>query len=522
MGADTRIRGDRSSMGKITLKSRFLFHNLLLVLSLLLAGGLSAWRLAALQGRMRVSQNVYSELRTVRDVAIEVGLVRGLLSDPAANRDQVEAHARFAIGGLEQFIQVGKGYDQGGDTLMRRAYVPINQAADSARQRMEHVLAGISAHALTVDPNSLRSDADAAMCDLNGATTQCIAFVSDGQQAASGELSRNMIVITSLGAVAVAIAVALSAAQYRLVMAPLQRLRLGVRRVAAAHFTQKLSPAEAGGSLEFQNLADEFNRMAGELDDFYHRLEEQVRAKSRELARSERLASVGFLAAGVAHEVNSPLSVICGYAELAERWLEKDRVTSEGASERVRDSLRIIREESFRCKQITEKLLELARDGSSGRETLDLAGVARDVVTMTRGLKNYRDRQVTVKLDPAQSLEVRANMTEMKQVVLNLTVNALESVASTGGEVCIEGRRAAIGWNSLCRTTAEGLSPRYCDRSSNHFSPRAEAAAATMPKGRRPNAGPVLACQSPTPLSKVMAEGFEPRATGAVSEHDSP
>ena len=57
--------------------------------------------------------------------------------------------------------------------------------------------------------------------------------------------------------------------------------------------------------------------MAAELESFYKKLEEKVVAKSKELVRSERLASVGFLAAGVAHEINNPLSIISGYAELS-------------------------------------------------------------------------------------------------------------------------------------------------------------------------------------------------------------
>jgi signal transduction histidine kinase len=201
------------------------------------------------------------------------------------------------------------------------------------------------------------------------------------------------------------------------------------------------------------------------LDHFYHRLEQEVRTKSRELVRSERLASVGFLAAGVAHEINNPLNIISGYAELTMKRLESiGAVIDDEAAGQTRNNLRIIREEAFRCKDITEKLLSLSRNGSDSWEELDLATVARDVAAMTRGLKNYRDRRLTVKLDPAQPLQVRANLTEMKQVLLNLTINALEAVAPGEGEVCIEGRRNNEWIELSVKDNGRGMGPDVLSR----------------------------------------------------------
>jgi len=76
-----------------------------------------------------------------------------------------------------------------------------------------------------------------------------------------------------------------------------------VRRIAAGEFTDRLQPL---GDREFIALAADFNAMAQRLDELYRDLEAQVRAKSGQLVRSERLASVGYLAAGVAHEINNP------------------------------------------------------------------------------------------------------------------------------------------------------------------------------------------------------------------------
>jgi two-component system, NtrC family, sensor kinase len=298
------------------------------------------------------------------------------------------------------------------------------------------------------------------MRDLDGVASSCLQFVTNRQEAASADLAENGALVGGFSLAGAVAALMLSVVQYRLVMLPLRRLRQGVRRVAEAQFSQKLDPSNMGASPEFLDLALEFNRMAGELDDFYRRLEEQVRAKSRELVQSERLASVGFLAAGVAHEINNPLNIISGYAELTTRQLAPGRgPPGEEAVAQARERLRIIRDEAFRCKDITEKLLSLARSGSEGRETLDLALVARDVALMTRGLKNYRDRRLTLNLDSGRPLQVQANLTEMKQVLLNLTINALESVPVAGGEVCIEGRQSDAWVELSVKDNGLGMSP---------------------------------------------------------------
>jgi len=104
--------------------------------------------------------------------------------------------------------------------------------------------------------------------------------------------------------------------------------------------------------------------------------------------------------------------------------------------------LQVIRDEAFRCKQITGRLLSLARGGGNEREMLSLKAIATDVALMTRGLKNHLERKITLKFSDSQPLNVWANANEMKQVVLNLTVNALEAVSPNSGEVRIEGRQA--------------------------------------------------------------------------------
>jgi signal transduction histidine kinase len=243
-----------------------------------------------------------------------------------------------------------------------------------------------------------------------------------------------------------------------------------MRVSAAREFRDEIKPR---GGAEFKDVAVYFNGLARELAGLYRNLEQKVIARSRELVRSERLASVGFLAAGVAHEINNPLSVISGYAELAGKGLRRvmlgggedgsaiDGPQAEVEAEALAAALEaqgIIRDEAFRCKEITSRLLSLARGGGDGRETLCLDEVARQVSVLTKGLKNYRDRRVILDFDQAHALQVVANPTEMKQVLMNLTVNALEAAPADRGEVRIGGRRSGSWVEIFVEDNGKGMS----------------------------------------------------------------
>ena len=90
--------------------------------------------------------------------------------------------------------------------------------------------------------------------------------------------------------------------------APIRQLQAGVARVHSGDFEH---PIALDSGDELQELADEFNAMTARLAAIYADLARQVNERSRQLVRSERMVSVGFLAAGVAHEINNPLASIC-------------------------------------------------------------------------------------------------------------------------------------------------------------------------------------------------------------------
>jgi len=244
--------------------------------------------------------------------------------------------------------------------------------------------------------------------------------------------SSRVIVWTSALAV-LAMLIALAALLHRWVLDPVRLLHRGVRRVTLGQFDHRI---ELKTGDEMQSLAEAFNDMTARLSEIYADLERQVQERSRQLVRSERLAGVGFLAAGVAHEINNPLASIAFCSEALENrvgpLLDREGV---GDSKVIRSYLRMIQEEAFRCKNITEKLLDFSRCGEIRRERVDLVGLVQGVVEMIRHMGKYRGKHVA--FHPRESVVAHADAQEIKQVVLNLVVNALDSMAP-GGTLRVE------------------------------------------------------------------------------------
>jgi len=215
---------------------------------------------------------------------------------------------------------------------------------------------------------------------------------------------------------------------HRWVLLPLRLLQRGVRHVARGSFDYKINLQSAD---EMQDLAEAFNDMTSKISVTYADLEGQVQERSRQLVRSERLAGVGFLAAGVAHEINNPLASIAFCAEALDHRLERLLEASEIPDNQViAHYLKMIQEEAFRCKSITEKLLDFSRCNDIKRERVDLASLIQGVVEMIRHIGKYTGK--TIIFHPREAVMAHVDAQEIKQVVLNLIVNALESMDANG------------------------------------------------------------------------------------------
>ena len=218
---------------------------------------------------------------------------------------------------------------------------------------------------------------------------------------------------------------------YKWIAKPLEMLVEGSREVARGKFNHRI---ELGTQDELGELAEAMNDMTARFQEVRDDLDRQVRVRTNQVVRSEQLASVGFLAAGVSHEINNPLASIALCSESLEgRLTELLGDVDETQAEEVKvvhDYLQMIQREAFRCKQITEKLLDFARMGDSQRHSTDLRELAAGVIEMVQHLGKYQDKNL--ELTPGSPVIVELSPQEIKQVVLNLITNGLESVDAGG------------------------------------------------------------------------------------------
>jgi len=151
----------------------------------------------------------------------------------------------------------------------------------------------------------------------------------------------------------------------------------------------------------------------------------------RAVARAEKLAAVGRLAAGVVHEINNPLATISACAESLESRLNEGAFDASPMVEDLREYLGLIRSEAFRCKSITNGLLDFSRTRASDHVTINLGDVIHSAVRLLSHQK--RRSAVEFRLDLADDLSpVSGDPGQLQQAVIALATNALDAMVISG------------------------------------------------------------------------------------------
>jgi signal transduction histidine kinase len=205
------------------------------------------------------------------------------------------------------------------------------------------------------------------------------------------------------------LAAAVGAYVFRSVARPVERLRDGAARVAAGDLDARI---DVDTPDEFGDLARQFNAMTS-----------SVKEHQAMLVQSEKLAGIGRLAAGVAHEINNPLAVILGYVRLL-------RKTAKGSLD---EDLAVIEEETLRSREIVQGLLELSRPMVVDSEDVDVRALCDEAVARLRDAKKLEAVEVSVHGDA----HVEGTAAKLRQVLMNLVQNGAEA-AGRGGSVRIQ------------------------------------------------------------------------------------
>jgi two-component system NtrC family sensor kinase len=251
----------------------------------------------------------------------------------------------------------------------------------------------------------------------------------------------------------------------RLIVRPLDAISAAARRVAAGARdldVPETGPAELVGlsrslsEMTAKLLADE-QRMRDQIDELERRAEKLREAGDR-LVRSERLASVGRLSAGLAHEIGNPIAALLGLEELL--------LAGGLAPEEQHDFLLRIRAETERIHAVLRDLLDFARPASGGKVEEEKSGVVadavNDVVALVRPQRSFRDVDLVVETEPDLP-PVTLGHQRMMQVLLNLLMNAADAIAR-GGQVKLTARRHETCVRLSVSDNGAGIDPGVRER----------------------------------------------------------
>lgn len=194
----------------------------------------------------------------------------------------------------------------------------------------------------------------------------------------------------------------------------------------------------------------------------------RLRQKEEEVIQAERLASVGRLAAGVAHEINNPLTNILTSAYYVLEKIEKN--------DSLREDIEIIANETMRCREIVKGLLDFSRQSRPEKKIIDINKVIEDVVHLVENKALFQNISITKELERLKEIEVDEG--QMKQVFLNLLLNAAEAMPN-GGSIRIQSRKKDRFIELMFQDTGQGIKdedlgkifdPFYTTKDPNKYS----------------------------------------------------
>jgi len=266
---------------------------------------------------------------------------------------------------------------------------------------------------------------------------------------------------------------------WRVVAGPVNALKKGTERLAQGDLGYQIN-VQSGD--EIGELARSFNSMSVQLRAEHNEnlawtrtLEDRVQQKTRELKRAhehalhtEKMASIGKMAAVLAHEINNPLSGILTYSKLLRKWADQANGSSSRRKE-ICDSLDLIASESRRCGDLVKNLLTFARTTPMNLQPTDLNQVIERGLRLVQHQFELTAVHLQLQLDPDLP-QIECDPAQIEQVLLALVMNAIDAMPQ-GGNLWISTRfdRSENQVQMIVRDDGTGIAPEILPRLFDPF-----------------------------------------------------
>lgn len=215
---------------------------------------------------------------------------------------------------------------------------------------------------------------------------------------------------------------------FRITIKPLQRL---VKRAQEYQKDDEMFFLYEEGDNEFSKLSKALNRMLQHITEDKEKLRAAVvslekanvdlRQAQKDIIRAEKLASVGRLSAGIAHEIGNPIGIITGYLEL----LKRNDISNDDRKE----FLLRTEDEINRIDMIIHQLLDVSRPSKEGMQAVSMHAVIKDTLDAFKFHPLMADIDLDLELS-AENDTIKADPNQLRQVILNLTINAADAISS--------------------------------------------------------------------------------------------
>jgi signal transduction histidine kinase len=240
---------------------------------------------------------------------------------------------------------------------------------------------------------------------------------------------------------------------------PIRTLEKITKKIALGDFSESI---EVRGKDELSSLEASFNLMEEKLQNALWSLEhtiEKLREKQAQLIEAEKLASVGMLAAGIAHEINNPLTSVLTFSNLILEQCPKDGPWC--------DKLKIMVRETERARNIVRQLLNFGRESNIKPVKININRPVEEILDSLVAQEAFKGIELSVGL--GENLpDVYADPAQIGQVVLNLALNAIHAITPPG-RIGVSTRAADKAVEIIFRDTGSGIAPEHLGKIFDPF-----------------------------------------------------